>query len=190
MPGLSSGHGNGGFTLVELMITVVIVAILLAIAGPSFVELLERNRMQTSASNVYTSLMLARSEALKRNQSVQVCSSTSGTACDPNEAGLWKDGWLVWVDRDGDTNVDDPNEVLAVRGALYSGDTLWAVTDPNDMSGGTKIDDITYQASGGASEEAFFVLCPSDGDTSMARVVSVEITGRPKITEAARYCTF
>ena len=62
--------------------------------------------------------------------------------------------------------------------------------DPNDVSGDTKLNELSYQASGGASEQAFFVLCPSDGDTSMARVVSVEITGRPKITEAAKYCTF
>ncbi len=190
MPGVSGARGSGGFTLVELMITVVIVGILLALAGPSFVELLERNRMQTTASNVYTSLMLARSEALKRNRDVEVCSSTSGTACDPNEAGLWQDGWLVWVDTDGDTSVDDPNEVLSVRGALYGGDTLWAVTDPNDMSGGTKIDEISYEASGNASDAVHFVLCPADGDTSMARVVSVEATGRPKIRETAKYCTF
>jgi type IV fimbrial biogenesis protein FimT len=139
---------------------------------------------------VYTSLMLARSEALKRNQTVEVCASTSGTACDPNEPGVWKDGWLVWVDRDGDNAVDDPNEVLAVREALYGGDTLWAVTDPNDISGGTKVDEISYQASGAASDEVSFVLCPSDGDTSMARVVSVEITGRPKLSDKTQYCAY
>ena len=181
---------EGGFTLVELMITVVIVAILMALAGPGFRELLERNRLQSSASNLYTSLMLARSEALKRNQPVIMCKrNVAGDACETSSSGEWQGGWLVYTNLDANAAID-PNEILAVREALNAGDTLWAVSDPNDASGGTKIDELEYGASGGASTEVFFVLCNTDDDTNTSRVVSVEVTGRPKMIEGSKYCDF
>ena len=179
-----------GFTLVELMITVVIVAILLALAGPGFRELLEGNRLQSSASNVYTSMMLARSEALKRNRPVIMCKrNAAGDACETSSTGEWQGGWLVYTNLDTNASID-PNEILAVREALSSGDTLWAVTDPNNASGGTKLLDLEYGPSGGASTEAFFILCIADGDTTTSRVVSVEVTGRPKMTKESKYCDF
>jgi len=173
-----------GFTLVELMITVVIVAILMAFAAPGFRDLLERNRLQSTSSNVYASLMFARSEALKRNQWVVICKrNAGGTACDTGTVdGKWEEGWLVFA---GGTPAV-PNEILNVREALSAGDTLRVVDDPNDTP--EKLNILTYGTDGSPSSEAVFVLCNSDADTSTAREVLVELTGRPRRLESTGNC--
>lgn len=81
-----------GFTLVELMVTVAVAAILLTIAVPSFNRIINANRLSTAANEMVGALNLARMEAIKRNGSVQFCSNLSanntnntsdtlGTAC-------------------------------------------------------------------------------------------------------------
>jgi len=60
-----------GFTLIELMITLILVAILLALAAPSFQGTIERRRLDGAAENLFSDLQFARSEAIKQNQAVQ-----------------------------------------------------------------------------------------------------------------------
>lgn len=74
-----------GFTLIELMIVVVISAIMLAIGIPSFKGFILGQRVKTAAFDVATSLLIARSEAIKRNTNVTMTA----------EAGGWPDGWKV-----------------------------------------------------------------------------------------------
>lgn len=74
-----------GFTIIELMITVVIVAILAAIGVPSFNELILSTRIKNAASDIYGSLIYARSEAIKRGANVTITPAS----------GLWINGWQV-----------------------------------------------------------------------------------------------
>jgi type IV fimbrial biogenesis protein FimT len=78
-----------GFTIIELMTTLVILGILIAVAIPSFNDLVVGTRIKGAASDIYASLTLARSEAIKRNTNVTVGPVTSG--------GLWANGWEVKV---------------------------------------------------------------------------------------------
>lgn len=168
-----------GFTLVELMITVVIAAILLGVAVPGFVELLERNRMQSAASGVYTSLMLARSEALKRNTSVVICrrDPATGMCATSGTTGDWKQGWVVHP-------AADPNDVLLQREGMTSGDTLWVVD-----AGPAEIGTLSYGPDGSASGVATFVMCNSEAEISSGREVQVEITGKPRMRNTTSDCT-
>jgi type IV fimbrial biogenesis protein FimT len=70
-----------GFTLVELMITVAVLAIVLAIAVPSFRDMINRNQLVSAANEVSATLNLARMEAIRRNRRVEICPSTNGTSC-------------------------------------------------------------------------------------------------------------
>lgn len=101
---------SGGFTLVELMVTIAIVAILAAIAFPSFEASMRSNRLATTNNELIASLSLARSEAVKSVRGSGVCASADGTACD----GEWTDGWLVWQDAEGgvDAVFDEDTDVV------------------------------------------------------------------------------
>ncbi len=92
-----------GFTLVELMITVAVVAILAAIAYPSFQTTLRSSRMATTSNELIASLALARSEAVKSTNGAGVCASSDGLTCNGT---AWTDGWLVWSDVNGNGSFD------------------------------------------------------------------------------------
>lgn len=78
-----------GLTLVELMVTVAVLAIVLTIAVPSFSGIIAANRLTGPANEALSALHFARSEAIRLNRSIDVCkSNAAGTACDAN-AGAW-----------------------------------------------------------------------------------------------------
>ena len=83
-----------GFSLIELMVTLAVAAILMAIATPSFIALINGNRLTSTANELVSSLQLARSEALRRNTQVRVCRSESGNTC--AAAGQWS-RWITLV---------------------------------------------------------------------------------------------
>ncbi|WP_407275949.1 GspH/FimT family pseudopilin [Halothiobacillus sp. DCM-1] len=66
-----------GFTIIELMVTLVVAAILLAIAIPSFTYLTVSNKLSASANSLVNNLMMARAEAVKRNTDVNVCATST-----------------------------------------------------------------------------------------------------------------
>jgi type IV fimbrial biogenesis protein FimT len=97
-----------GFTLVELMTAIAVMAILTAIAYPSFTGTLRSNRMATTSNQLIASLSLARSEAVKNTQGAGVCASTNGTSC----GGTWANGWMVWSDLNHNGTFDGNDQVL------------------------------------------------------------------------------
>ncbi|WP_434027681.1 GspH/FimT family pseudopilin [[Pseudomonas] boreopolis] len=98
----------GGFTLVELMVTVAVLAILSAIAYPSFQGVIRSNRVATTTNELIASVSLARAEAVRNNRGSSICASASGLGCDGN----WADGWIVFSDRNGNGTVDADEAVL------------------------------------------------------------------------------
>lgn len=70
-----------GFTLVELMITIAVVAILAAIASPSFRSLINSSRLSSGANELIATMQLAKAEAVRRNGKVTVCASSNGSSC-------------------------------------------------------------------------------------------------------------
>lgn len=87
-----------GLTLVELMIVVAVLAILSALAVPSFSEMLRRQHISGQVNALFSMVYMARSEAIKRNTVVTVCKSLDGENC----GGDWSDGWLMFADPDAD----------------------------------------------------------------------------------------
>lgn len=88
-----------GFTLAELMVTLAILAILSALAAPSFQDMIARNRLSVSSNELLVALQTARSEATRLARNVVVCPSTTGNSCAGGTS--WHGGWIVFVEEAG-----------------------------------------------------------------------------------------
>jgi type IV fimbrial biogenesis protein FimT len=104
----------GGFTLLELMVAITVLAVLLGLGIPSFSSIIQRNRLTAEVNELITALNYARSEAGKRGTRISVCGlDSAGTNCDITPS--WQRGWMMFVD-DGATNgeLDTGEEILQV----------------------------------------------------------------------------
>ena len=155
-----------GFTLIELMVTISVLAILLTIAVPSFQTFVLNNRITGQANDMMTALNYARSEAIKRGLPVSM-SSNSGTAD-------WSTGWFVFSDPSGNGIVDAGDITLRVWPALGGGNTL------NAILGAVTV--VTFDSGGFARASATtYKLCdirPAAG--GFARQIQLAGSGRAK----------
>ncbi len=88
-------RASAGFTLVELIVTIAVAAILITVAVPSFKHMIESNRLSTTANNLVSALRTAQMEAIKRNTSTQFCGDggnggdTLGAACNDDPGAVY-----------------------------------------------------------------------------------------------------
>lgn len=169
-----SSRRSNGFTLVELMITVAVVAILAAIAFPSFQSTLRSNRVASASNEVSGLVALARSEAIRNKRGGGVCGSTSGTTCD----GAWSKGMLAWSDVDSD-------------GALGANEVVlrFVVVNPAITASGPNAAGITFDARGRrvGSDAKQVVLQPTScKNQALLRRLTVNASGQ--ISTAKESC--
>lgn len=103
---------DAGLTLIELLITLALVAILLTLGVPAFTGTLERTRIATTLHQVSADLAMARGTAIMRRAQVVVCPRTEDQRCrDDND---WTRGWIVFTDEDGNRQPDHDAHILRV----------------------------------------------------------------------------
>lgn len=88
-------HDSTGFTLIELMVTLAILAILATMAAPSLDEFVSRNAMRGISADFTLGLQRARSEAINGNMCVVMCMSSNGTSC-TSSGSNWGVGWIAF----------------------------------------------------------------------------------------------
>jgi type IV fimbrial biogenesis protein FimT len=163
-----------GFTLIELMYTVAVGALVLGIGIPAFNETIRSSRMTTTVNTAVTAMHVARSEAVKRRARVTFCRST--VAADPVCAADGT-GYAVFVNVGDDQAYNAGTDTLINAGPwLADGITVQYTGLPNYISfspsGFTR-------AIGGGTLSGNIVLCDDRGDRA-ARVITVAATGRPQ----------
>lgn len=90
------------FTLVELMIVLGVAAILATMAAPAFWNMIQNSRTTTQANELVTAINLARSEAIKRGERVEICASGNPASGECGGENDWAAGWLVRVEGNAD----------------------------------------------------------------------------------------
>jgi type IV fimbrial biogenesis protein FimT len=163
------GRGQDGVTMLELMITLAIVAILAALAAPSFSNFVADVRQSSMMGELSSDIHLARSEAIKRNARVLICPLGAGNTC--GNGTNWGIGWVVCydVDEDGlcDATVGNDANPVKVHVALTGPVTLTGPDAP-----------LYFRAVGTASTLASFLLTSTSGGTGVAtRVTTVTPAG-------------
>ena len=119
-----------GLTLVEVMITLTIAAILSSLGVPGFVDLIRTKNLAAAASDLKSDLNFARSEAVKRNRRVLVC--PAGASANTCGGGTdWAIGWLVCVDADANGACDTPTASVPNPLRVKAAAQAITVTGPN-----------------------------------------------------------
>ena len=129
-----------GFTLVELLVVVAIVAILLSIGTPSYRYITTSYRMSSEVNGLLGDLMLARSEAIKEGQFVTTCASADGATCSGSTA--WNTGWIVFS--------NGPNGAQPSAGILRM-QRKFTGTTPDTFNANNGVSAVTYNREGFAT---------------------------------------
>ena len=158
-----------GITLVELLTTIAIAAILGGMAAPSFANLMHDTGRTTAVNGFIHSLYLARSEAIKRGRIVSICKSTDGETCN-HRAANWDDGWIVFINTDRDELPErDPDEqILSVNDGWEAG----SITS-NRLA-------YSFRPQAQRVVNGTLVFCDPRG-SAHARAIIISHTGRPRI---------
>jgi type IV fimbrial biogenesis protein FimT len=151
-----------GFTLIELMVVLAVAAVVIGLAVPSMSQFMLSGKLRAYSNEVVASAVLARSEAIKRNQSVRLC--VANAAGDDCESGSWESGWVV---------ITSDDQVLHRQLPISDGFKILSATD-----------ELTFQPSGMGATAANLTVCratPSVG--SQERIVTISATGRTSVTK-------
>lgn len=158
-----------GFTMIELMVVIAIVAILTTLAAPSFKNLIQSNSMAGAVNTFLADMRYARSEALRRGGGVVLCRSDNPEAATPTcstgaGANGWVSGWVVYVDQNSNGSIEAP-EVLRVQGPI------------------TAIDSIMQTSTGGARNSLAFT---ATGRFTLSSTLSLQFGGNDHFTNEAQ----
>ena len=187
-----------GFTLIELMVALAVVAILISVGLPKMSVFFKGNRMVTNANDLLSGLHVARSEAIKRNSRVSICKSTNaGDAAPKCATGAegWDEGWFVFVEGRDEGNIF--GDYTPSDGAILRVNTGAEGSNVTITAGDAGIDKYVSFTSRGApklrngrSQSGVFRVCDDRGITNaaggvVARGVMLNATGRVRVTKSA-----
>jgi type IV fimbrial biogenesis protein FimT len=175
-----------GFTLVELMITLAVVAIVVSIAAPSLGQFIRENRAATQANNLLASIQMARSEAINRGMQVTMRNTSGGS--------VWEDGWTVFTDWNGngvfdgdpddkDCSIENQDCLLTIQPALPN--TMTLRTGGNYAIGLSFLPSGEVRRAGGAIGNDTFTLC---APMTNERQVIISAGGRARVAAMDAPC--
>ena len=177
---LSHARFARGVTMIELMVTLVVSVLLIAMAIPSFDRVFRNGLLVHSANDLSASLSRARAEAIKARRNVRMCPTSNNTSCDASAA--WSDGWIMFVDADNN-GLPAISELVQVTDALDSRVTL---TVPAAFSQWMQFRP-TGGVIGNGGNSGNFSLCSGDYH-EFSRRVGISATGRVTTTKQPNLC--
>lgn len=174
--------GGRGFSLVEMMVVVSILGILAAIGMPSYQQMISSTRILNEINDLRGHLEYARSEALKRGQTVVVCPSSDGSSCDTTSQN-WEKGWIVFATSDTTTggctvtSGTGSASLLKIHGAFTSTDT--ALFTP--FNGANRAICFTRMGLLAAAYTGWFSFNASPAVSNTNRCLTLSTAGRAQV---------
>lgn len=168
--------GSSGLTVIELMITLAVFAIIASLAAPPLQNLMTNYRERTAINQLTGYARLARSEAITRSAYVSLCGSSDGERCD----GDLNAGWLVFQDANGDGIYLSDSDTVIRSGKLGMGERYFT-----DANGTATASPLIYSRDGSRrGGEIRWQFCFS-ADADHLRQLSVNAAGYLKVEKVA-----
>ncbi|MGB1270709.1 MAG: GspH/FimT family protein, partial [Endozoicomonas sp.] len=140
---------------------------LVALSAPFMTGMIVDNRVANVTREVYSSLMLARSEAVKRQHTISLCSTIDGVSCDETNAG-WHHGWLIFTDESQDGLINGTDQLL--RRVGNQSDLVRIVWNRGFT--------VSFNSRGQTSTAGTFEVCDSSVAEAFVKAVVISMTGR------------
>jgi type IV fimbrial biogenesis protein FimT len=128
-------RAQNGFTLYELMITLLIVGVVLTLGMPNLTAFTQNGRITASANDLHAAFRVARSEAARAKSTITICASNNSMTAAADCQGDWEDGFIVFIDSNGDIARAGANEtVLRAHPPVAKGVSLTIANDATYFS--------------------------------------------------------
>jgi len=174
MNGMTLKNRNSGFTMLELIMVVMIVAILAAVGTPTFRYVTASNRISGEVNSLLGDMQFARSQAVKTGQPVTICTSTTLTSCAATNINTWQVGWIIFVDANANHVFDAANDTLLRVQPAFTGSDRFVATNANYSY-------ATYNRMGyaptGVNGVVNIQLHDSTGNNQWTRCLAVNLMG-------------
>lgn len=189
-------RSQNGFTLYELLITVLVIGVVLTIGIPNFSDFTANSRISTTANDLHSSFQVSRSEAARSKSPVTICASANSMDAAPVCGGTFNAGWIIFDDVDGDLVVDGGEAVLRRHPAVPTQLTVTTNGGANyfsfaatglgrgDVGGNPAVQTIVLcddrgniVAAGGNSAARFIVVTPIGRATVLRDVTQINAAG-------------
>ena len=159
---------NTGFSLYELLITLMLIAMLMGLGLPSFAKMNANGRIRTEVNALFHAIHLARKESIMRRSVVSICPSADGLTCQPGPD--WSYGWIMFnnLDRDEPPRIDQGEPILQIHRA-----------NPNVLITANRRG-FTLRATEKRATNGTIVVCDAARRVT-PRALVVSYTGRPRV---------
>lgn len=170
-----------GVSLVEVLVVTAIFAVLLAVGAPALNGMTQALRIKQTTNLLFTDMMLAKGEAIKRNSRVAICKSSDGFAC--NSDGGWEYGWIVFLDINN-SGARELNEEVVHSVAIEKPSV--AISGNGNVNRYISFSGVgSTKLISGAFQAGTFMVCPLGGSDLEPRKVIINNTGKIRVAKAS-----
>lgn len=156
-----------GMTLIEMLITLAVAAIVLTVVAPSVQTIIAKNRTTSEINELSAIIQFARFTAIDQTSTTLVCPTGNYATCSTN----WNQPKIVFIDDNGNGNRDTSEPLLLSSTGISSSNTMTGPTDP-----------ISFFDSGATNGSVSIKVCPNSKDTKMARAININAQGRVRVS--------